>query len=100
MDETLIFIIFSTFILFLIYKGLQNNSYKPPAVIIGHRKYYDTINRLYVDVVDYDGVTVFFKFEIESEIAELQNLPEQEFLKRFRKVGRPDIGIVEDTFVE
>lgn len=100
MDGLLIFIITATIILFFIYKNLQKNSFKPPAVIIGHRKYYDTVNRIYVDVVDYNGTIVFFKFEIESEITEVQTLPQKEFLQRFKKVGRPDIGRVDDIFVE
>lgn len=100
MDGILIFIIAATIILFLVYKNLQKNSFKPPAVIIGHRKYYDTINRLYVDVVDYNGTTVFFKFEIESDIAEVQTLPQKEFLGRFKKVAKPNIDRVDDTFVE
>lgn len=92
MDGLLIFIVSATIILFFIYKNLQKNSFKPPAVIIGHRKYYDTINRIYVDVVDYNGSIVYFKFEIESEIAEVQVLPQKEFLARFKKVGRPNIN--------
>jgi hypothetical protein len=100
MDETLWIIIFTTIILFFVHKKLQRDKFKPPAVIIGHRKYYDTIGRMYVDVVDYDGITVYFRLEIESEIADVQTLPEKEFLKRYKKVGRPDISIVRDDFVE
>jgi hypothetical protein len=94
MDLILGFIIFSAFILFLVYKGLQKNSFKAPAVIIGNRKYYDVVNKLYVDVVDYNGTTVFFKFDIEFEETEIQTLPEKEFLSRFKKVGgKTDVGI-------
>jgi len=99
MDAILIFIVALTVVLFLIYKNLQRKGFKPPAVIIGNRKYYDTTNRLYVNVLDYDGVTVFFTFEMESDIAEPQSLPRKEFLQRFRKIGRPDIGRDDDILV-
>jgi hypothetical protein len=98
MDNILALIIISTFILFLIYKTLKLNKFKPPKVIIGRRKYYDVVNRLYVDVLDYDGETVFYRFEIESENSEPQTLSDEEFLRRFKKVGKPDISKVNDNY--
>jgi hypothetical protein len=99
MDAILIFIVALTVVLFLIYKNLQRKSFKPPAVIIGNRKYYDIANRLYVNVLDFDGVNVHFTFEMESEIAEPQSLGQKEFLARFKKVGRPNIGRDDDNIV-
>jgi hypothetical protein len=100
MDNILALIIVSTIILFLAYKTLKISKYNPPKVIIGHRKYYDVVNRLYVDVVDYDGVTVFYKFEVESENYDLQTLPEKDFLKRFRKVGNDIRSVNDNHFIE
>lgn len=100
MNITLFFIILITVILFFIYRSLHKNSFKAPAVIIGKRKYYDPIDRLYIDVVDYDGSRVYFKYETECEIADPQILPQSQFLERFTKVKLSNVEIHHENILE
>lgn len=98
MDNFLGLLCFTVFILFCSYHAMKKRTkFIPPEVIIGHRKYYDIVDRVYIDVIDFDGYCVYYKLEGESEICDPIILNKTEFLKRFKKVGRPDIGIVHDN---
>lgn len=82
-------IVFGLLSVILYHVVRYNNAFKPSEVIIGKRAYVHHETRLYVDVVDFDGTTVFFHLNFESEIAENVNLPKNEFLKIYRKVVKP-----------
>lgn len=89
-DITLLVLIFFAVLSFGIYHSIKRKiTYKPSDVIIGKQVYVHPQTRLYVDVVDFDGKTVFFKLSIESEIAEDQVLSKKEFLQHYRKVIKP-----------
>lgn len=85
----LILIIFAV-LSFVAYHAIKTRlTYKPSEVIIGKQVYIHHETRLCVDVVDFDGTSVFFRLSIDSELAELTVLPKKDFLQHYNKVIRP-----------
>jgi hypothetical protein len=92
MDQIIGWILFTSFIIVTLYLFITRNKPKftPPDVIIGSRKYYDTLNNVFINVIDFDGDNVFYKFDVEGN-DEIKILSKEAFLKMFRKAAVKDL---------
>jgi hypothetical protein len=89
-DMTILLLIIFAVLSFVVYHTIKTKlTYKPSEVIIGKQVYIHPETRLCVDVVDFDGTSVYFRLSIESEIAPISVLPKKEFLLHYSKVLRP-----------
>lgn len=77
---------FFTFVVYAVYTKLNRKKFIPSEVIIGNRKYYNPEDRVFINVLDFDGVYVYFTIEDESELAEQQVLTKEAFLDKFIKI--------------
>lgn len=83
------FIIFFCVIAVGYYLHIKNTKkFIPSEVIIGKRTYYDKVNRVFINVVDFDGNNVYFILEQESEITHPLELNKDEFLRLYSKVPK------------
>ena len=89
-DMTILILIIFAALSFVVYHAIKTRlTYKPSEVIIGKQAYVNPETRLCVDVVDFDGTSVFFRLSIESEAADVSVLPKRDFLNYYNKVIRP-----------
>ncbi len=89
-DMTILILIIFALLSFVVYHSIKTRlTYKPSEVIIGKQVYIHPETRLCVDVIDFDGTSVFFRLSMESEAAELTVLPKKEFLAHYNKLLKP-----------
>lgn len=84
MSSILGWVFFISFIIVTAYLFLKHRSkFTPPEVVIGKRKYFDTLNKMYINVFDFDGKNVYYKFDLEG--ASPKRMHKDDFLRFYRK---------------